>query len=408
MSFCTHCGSPLNNYALFCPKCGHKNLVITTQEEVVASSKKGKNKKIYFSLIIVLVVVIAVIGFFAFPQTQEETPFSNNPEAISQAVSSVVKLNCYEASGELLATGSGFMMFDEGVIITNYHVISDGVYSITGQMEDGLSFEVDSVLAYDEKKDIAILKAKAKTNKILLSQGDSTSMTKGEKVVAIGSPLGLLNTVSEGVFSGFITEDDLTFIQFTAAISSGSSGGPLFDDRGNVIGITSASFTEGQNLNLAVPIENVVALWDNRSSEATTMVEFYDSFVPPIPTYALGYVMEHCKELKGQEVYIEGYISSVQSDIYGSRFYMVNSIDDVLGYIITNTENAHAGYAEGQRANQGEAARIPFDENSYDIQPKDKVRIHCLVGIDESSFSSRLRGDCNLFITTLYDLNIIN
>lgn len=87
---------------------------------------------------------------------------------------------------------------------------------------------------------------------------------KGETVVAIGSPLGIKNTVSTGVLSGRLMEDSMYVLQFTAPISNGSSGGALFDNNGNVIGITYASYVDGQNLNLAIPVELANELYNNK------------------------------------------------------------------------------------------------------------------------------------------------
>ena len=76
----------------------------------------------------------------------------------------------------------------------------------------------------------------------------------GDKVIAIGNPRGLEGSVSEGIISGLRPVDDFKIYQITAPISPGSSGGPLFDQNGNVIGITTASITDGQNLNFAIPV----------------------------------------------------------------------------------------------------------------------------------------------------------
>ena len=215
-------------------------------------------------------------GLTLLPQG-DGTAFSDDPAAISQTALSVVKLSCYDQNGELFCTGSGFCLFEEGTVITNYHVISENCYRIVAVKEDGQSFEISTIVAYDADKDIAILKTKARPQVELLEYS-TRQLEKGEKVVAIGSPLGLLNSVSAGVFSGYVEEDDVQLIQFTASISQGSSGGPLFDNEGRVIGITSAYFVNGQNLNLAVPIEEVVNLWDSRALYTPVKVsEFYQS-----------------------------------------------------------------------------------------------------------------------------------
>ena len=93
---------------------------------------------------------------------------------------------------------------------------------------------------------------------------DTTGKLKrSSPVVAIGSPAGLKNTVSIGNISAFFDQNGKNWIQFTAPISHGSSGGALFNDKGEVVGVTSSSITDGQNLNFAIPIETVAELWKN-------------------------------------------------------------------------------------------------------------------------------------------------
>ena len=213
------------------------------------------------SILIALLLLCPISSFAA-------EDFLNDQEAIAAAAESVVMLTCYDRNGYEIATGSGFCAFEDGIIVTNYHVIED-TYSILASTESGMYFDVQYIVAADPVKDIAILRTKARTGIDVLPLASTSSVGKGARVVAIGSPLGLLNTVSEGLYTGTI-EDDGEYILFTAAISSGSSGGALFNTQGEVIGITSASYIEGQNLNLAVPIELVKELWDSCDSHDST------------------------------------------------------------------------------------------------------------------------------------------
>ena len=215
----------------------------------------------------------------------DDVPFSDDPKAIQVASNSVIMLSCYDKDGKLYATGSAFAAFEEGIFVTNCHVIEDEVYSIKAQMETGLEFNISFVVAYDDEKDLAILRTEAKTGLEPLPLGSISALERAEKVIAIGSPLGLINTISFGLYSGTIkNENEQTFLQFSAPISHGSSGGALFNNKGEVIGITSASFTEGQNLNLAIPIEDAVDLWEKRDETTIlTIPEFYNLFIPALP-----------------------------------------------------------------------------------------------------------------------------
>ena len=255
--------------------------------------------------------------------------FSDDPEAIAAASQSVVKLNCYDKGGNLYATGSGFACFEDNIIVTNYHVIQDNVYSIKASAEDGTTFEITNVVATDKDRDIAILQTATPHNLTLLQPGNSGTLQKGEKVVAIGSPLGLLNSVSAGVFSGYTNEDGMDVLQFTASISSGSSGGALFNDAGEVLGITYASYEAGQNLNLAIPMTEVERVWNSRTNVRTSIETFY---YKQTPTYSVDFVLQNYKNLSYREFYIEGWVSVysyVSPDPVHSWLVVFNSADEI-------------------------------------------------------------------------------
>ena len=253
--------------------------VPTAKTAESSKPQKGSHprRKIKGWLIGVLALCLAV-GAVVLLNTvfKSHNSFSDNPAAIETASESVVMLSCYDKSGELYASGSGFALIEKGIIVTNYHVIEENVYSIEVKTETGASYDVKTIVAVDEENDIAILRCAGSPNLALLSVGDTTGLKKGEKVVAIGSPLGLINTVSTGVFSGYI---DNFLLQFTASISHGSSGGALFDNSGKVLGITFGFLKDGQNLNLAIPIEYVISLWENRDNEISVQ-DFYETNAP--------------------------------------------------------------------------------------------------------------------------------
>lgn len=415
MKFCPFCGAGLDEGFAFCPKCGkpfesekeNSNLVgksvpketpavVTPVPSPVVEASPKKKKSGRLIAIVAVVVVLAIVGGLfvsgAFaPKEEPVIPFSDDTEAIEQASKSVVMLTCYDKDGEPYATGSGFAVFEEGIIVTNYHVIEQEVYRVKAQTEGGISFECPTVLAYDAEKDIAILKADRDTGLTLLSVGTANNLQKGAKVVAIGSPLGLINSVSTGVFSGYIEDEAGSVLQFTAPISHGSSGGALFNDEGEVIGITFASLTEGQSLNLGVPIDDVKALYEYAGSQKAMSIEsFYDTFdhTPPIPTYTVGYVLEHYEELNGQEFYLEGYLSSISVGNYyqvegiSTRIYLVDRKEDILGFSSigdkTSYRDAEGMIKERNRTAEFKAVTLFFEGISLDwLKPNDKVSVHC-------------------------------
>ena len=166
---------------------------------------------------------------------------------------------------QYISMGTGFYDDSNGTVITNYHVIEGAESAIIVDSEEH-EYEVVSVAGYDANVDIAILTTKA-NNTTPLSKRYSEVRT-GEKVYALGSSSGLTGTFTEGIVSTAEREDrGLTYIQHTAPITHGNSGGPLLDESGNVIGINRMMLADGQNLNFAIPIAKVSDI--DRSKEMT-------------------------------------------------------------------------------------------------------------------------------------------
>jgi hypothetical protein len=150
--------------------------------------------------------------------------------------------------------GTGFVVWQDGRIATNLHIIA-GAREARITLHDKRVFTDVEVLAADRRHDLAIVRIPARNLPVLRS-GDSGQMKAGDRVVAIGNPLGLETTVSDGLVSAVRQIDpQLKLLQISAPISPGSSGGPLFNDRGEVVGVTTLFSAEGQNLNFAVPVE---------------------------------------------------------------------------------------------------------------------------------------------------------
>lgn len=242
----------------------HQSIENLSDKNVQTSKKK---RAILISL---SVIVVAVIGIFAYKLF---LPFSKNTTAIEKAASSVVKIYCYGYEGNEAATGSGFIAFDDQTVVTNYHVMEEA-YTCKVSTDEDKTYEIESVLAYSKEQDLAIIKLKESTGLKVLELGNSENSKKGETVTAIGSPLGLKNTVSQGVLSGRLMEENMDVLQFTAAISSGSSGGALFNESGKVVGVTYASYVDGQNLNLAIPSESVKELYQKLGSNSVSNIVY--------------------------------------------------------------------------------------------------------------------------------------
>jgi len=192
-------------------------------------------------------------------------------EIYAKCSPAVFYIELYDKNDEAIASGSGFFIDDKGTAVTNYHVIEDA-YSALIQLSDTEAIhEVLGVYDYNAEEDWAIIKIDCSGNKYL-NVGDASAVVGGAKVYAIGSPLGLQNTVSEGIVSNPARVDGgVTYIQTNAAISNGSSGGALIDKNGEVIGITSAGYDEGQNLNLALPMTYLNGYKANQITALSTL-----------------------------------------------------------------------------------------------------------------------------------------
>ncbi|UQA60004.1 trypsin-like peptidase domain-containing protein [Polyangium aurulentum] len=160
------------------------------------------------------------------------------------------------------ALGSGFIVSPEGMILTNSHVVH-GSKEVRVELSSGRAVDA-TVVGEDEKLDVALLAAKGAKGLPVVALGTSEEVRVGEYVVAIGNPFGLGHTVTLGIVSakervlGVGPFDRL--IQTDASINPGSSGGPLFDTRGRVVGINTVMHAQGQGIGFAIPIDDVRAI----------------------------------------------------------------------------------------------------------------------------------------------------
>jgi|GEM_PF-535753 len=165
----------------------------------------------------------------------------------------VMLLVVSDANGKEIATGTGFLVSSDGKLITNFHVIEKAA-SAVAKAENGGLFPVEGVLASDPKNDLVLLKLKGKELPFL-TLGKSENIEVGTRIAVIGSPLGLEGTLSEGIVSAVReVTDDIKVLQVSAAISPGSSGSPVLNAKGDVIGIACAQIRGGQALNFAIPV----------------------------------------------------------------------------------------------------------------------------------------------------------
>lgn len=176
--------------------------------------------------------------------------------------------------------GSGFLIKSNGTIATNAHVIA-GASAIEVKLATGETYRRVYILASDETEDIAILRIEA-ADLPALNMGNSNDVKEGDNVVLVGTPLGLEETISTGIISAIrvVPERGIRVIQTTAPASPGSSGGPLLNNKGEVIGLLSFSVVQGQSLNFAIPINYIRGKLDTLALSAGS--QLMDSTEKPI------------------------------------------------------------------------------------------------------------------------------
>ena len=177
---------------------------------------------------------------------------AQTPQQIAQkAFRSTVLLVMEDTNGQPLSLGSGFFVGD-GQIATNLHVVEGATRGYAKLVGKETKFNIEGYTAIDEKHDLIILKVAAYGAKIV-SLGNSDLVQVGETIYAVGNPRGLEGTFSQGIISSIRPVGIDKLIQMTAPLSPGSSGGPVLNHKGEVIGVSVLTIRNGQNLNFAIP-----------------------------------------------------------------------------------------------------------------------------------------------------------
>jgi len=194
------------------------------------------------------------------------------PDLVRRIKPSAVAIKTFNARGEKLARGSGFFIATNRVV-TNRHVI-EGAYRAEIHLSNGNTYPVKGVLAVDGEGDIALLQVEVPASLVSPLMMVRTSPQEGEGIVVIGNPFGFEGSVSNGIVSAVRDIPNYgRIIQITAPISPGSSGSPVVNMSGQLVGVATLQLTDGQSLNFAVPSERVAQL------QAGTLTSFSDLVV---------------------------------------------------------------------------------------------------------------------------------
>lgn len=185
------------------------------------------------------------------PSNDGERPVLDPAELFESWAPSVVTINVDKGHGS--GVGTGFVIDDRGTIATNNHVVAEAE-KITVKLFDGTKAEGVELLETNPDMDLALLRIKVDTVPKPVVLGVSADIVVGKPVVVIGNPIGLEHTMTDGLVSSRRLYEGKRYIQMSAPVSPGNSGGPVFDEHGDVIGVTVAKLW-GENLNLAIPID---------------------------------------------------------------------------------------------------------------------------------------------------------
>ncbi len=290
--------------------------------------------------------------------------------------SSVVVVLAFDKSGLPSAIGSGFY-FEDDLIATNAHVIQDASKVTFRTIGSESAFEATEVAHLSKGLDLALLRVSRRGTPIPVTSAAGVQV--GEKVVAVGNPRGLEGTVSEGIVSAIRGKKDFKMLQITAAISPGSSGGPVFSDAGTVIGVATSTLLEAQNINFAVPASYLRSLKGaGKSWEPVSPAPKSSENATSSVTMLMAKPQQHCSTYIS--VTVTNGLSSAVSSV---RFLAVvkNRVDgmpvDFIHQIVSESQFiGHQGAMFGASSSQLIPARLGVPKTLQfrsDVCPKDHV-----------------------------------
>ena len=224
--------------------------------------------------------------------------YAMNVNAVVAVTSQSVQTNIYGQVSKTASAGSGFIISQDGLVVTNYHVI-EGATQVSIITYDELEHKA-TVVGYDKTNDVALLKIEGSFPCVAI--GSSDELQVGDQVMAIGNPLGeLTSTLTVGYVSAkdrMVTTDgtSLNMLQTDAAINSGNSGGPLFNAKGEVVGINTAKYSgmssSGatiEGIGFAIPIDDVVGILDDLQNQGYVSTTYLGVYVREVDSSAQSY-----------------------------------------------------------------------------------------------------------------------
>ncbi|HEY6804044.1 MAG TPA: tetratricopeptide repeat-containing serine protease family protein [Pyrinomonadaceae bacterium] len=202
--------------------------------------------------------VLPVLFVLLLASTASAATNESLPELVKRVKPSVVAITTFDSNGDALMTGSGFFV-GPGKVVTNLHVVR-GADRAEIKLLDGKGkiYPVRRALAVDEEGDLALLEIEMPLDRVRSAEIATTLPDEGEPIFVIGNPLKLEGSVSDGIVSAVREVPNVgRIIQITAPISHGNSGSPVFNQRGQVLGVVTIKVSNGQNINLAIAFARI-------------------------------------------------------------------------------------------------------------------------------------------------------
>jgi len=380
-----------------------------SQQTEVSQSQQGFRikkfiKKFIKELIIAIVLaIVAAVAIDIYYEHRRAVIMENNAKAIATVF-------VYDSKNNQIASGSGVFISPDGKLVTNFHVLEDAA-RVEAKLYSGAFYRLKNIIGINRDYDLAILEFDAK--EVPHVNVDYKRVAKaGETVYTIGSPMGLEKSLSEGIISNpERMSGGMDLIQFTAAISSGSSGGGLFNLKGYLLGITTSSLIGNitnefsENINFAVPVKYI------QKAMAGEEINFTEN--SPDYCYSQGIIYENKQDyekaipclLKAIQIngkYAEAYVELGQCYFEKGQYDNEVKVLETAVQLIPNDADVYSSLAAAYEDTGNYDGAIANYKNTLHYKKDDKDALYdlCLLEIIKGN---RLEG--NDYITQLADVD---
>lgn len=215
---------------------------------------RGSRRSVRTATLLATLLAAAPVAAQSFAPAQPAAAGAVSPRRIAAAAhASLLMIRALDANGDTLGLGTGFLVSADGRFVTNYHVIQEAA-RLSVKVLDGPEFQDVQLLAADPASDLALMQLPAVHGLPSMPVGSDAQVEVGDRVFVMGNPMGMSGTFTDGMVSGKRPLEGVAMLQISAPISPGSSGGPVMNERGEVIGVATMMVMGGQNLNMAVPV----------------------------------------------------------------------------------------------------------------------------------------------------------